>query len=234
MAEQLQLHSTIEIDGTPYEVVAKTAEKVKVPLTIKVVNGDTKEYKFDGSSDPVVEIKAVEEAGKLTHDLTIKEIGKEDSTFNGSENATIDLTPYAKSNEVNSAIKDLSDNVSTILTDYATESHVATEIAKATEDLNADVETILNDYATKKYVDDVKNDLLNGAGDAYDTLKELGVLIDENKDAIEALTELASESANTIKVHTDFGEGSYKATITISSQDPKASEGTAGNIWFKY
>ena len=30
----------------------------------------------------------------------------------------------------------------------------------------------------------LKNDLLNGAGDAYDTLKELGDLIDDNQDAI--------------------------------------------------
>ena len=39
---------------------------------------------------------------------------------------------------------------------------------------------------TKTYADGVKNDLLNGAGEAYDTLKELGELIDENTDALEA------------------------------------------------
>lgn len=33
----------------------------------------------------------------------------------------------------------------------------------------------------------MKDDILNGAGAAYDTLKEVGVLIEENKDAIEAL-----------------------------------------------
>lgn len=38
----------------------------------------------------------------------------------------------------------------------------------------------------------VKNDLLNGAGPAYDTLKELGVLIDENTDAIDALETIAA------------------------------------------
>ena len=46
----------------------------------------------------------------------------------------------------------------------------------------------------------VKNDLLNGAGDAYDTLKELGALIDDNKDAIEALEDIAADKAD--KVHT--------------------------------
>ena len=49
---------------------------------------------------------------------------------------------------------------------------------------------------TKSYTDNavtaVKNDLLNGAGEAYDTLKELGELIDENQDAISALETIAS------------------------------------------
>ena len=48
--------------------------------------------------------------------------------------------------------------------------------------------------------DAVKNDLLNGAGTAYDTLKELGELIDDNKDAIEALEDVAAGKAD--KVHT--------------------------------
>ena len=38
----------------------------------------------------------------------------------------------------------------------------------------------------------LKNDLLGGAGTAYDTLKELADLIDENKDAITALQALAA------------------------------------------
>lgn len=38
----------------------------------------------------------------------------------------------------------------------------------------------------------LKNDLLGGAGEAYDTLKELADLIDTNKDAIEALQTIAA------------------------------------------
>ncbi len=56
----------------------------------------------------------------------------------------------------------------------------------------------LNDIANKadkEYVDEAisstKDDLLNGAGEAYDTLKELGELIDENQDAIDALETIA-------------------------------------------
>lgn len=48
----------------------------------------------------------------------------------------------------------------------------------------------------KSYADSVgstvKNDLLNGAGEAYDTLKELGDLIDENSTALEALETVAT------------------------------------------
>jgi hypothetical protein len=42
----------------------------------------------------------------------------------------------------------------------------------------------------------VKDDLLNGAGEAYDTLKELGELINENQDAIEALETVATSKAS--------------------------------------
>ena len=47
----------------------------------------------------------------------------------------------------------------------------------------------------------VKNDLLNGAGTAYDTLKELGDLIDTNVDAIEALETVAAGKADATHSH---------------------------------
>lgn len=50
----------------------------------------------------------------------------------------------------------------------------------------------------------VKNDLLNGAGDAYDTLKELGDLIDENTDAIDALKIVATGKADISHTHNDI------------------------------
>lgn len=39
----------------------------------------------------------------------------------------------------------------------------------------------------------VKDDLLNGAGEAYDTLKELGDLIDENKEILDVLKEAQAD-----------------------------------------
>lgn len=73
------------------------------------------------------------------------------------------------------------------------------------------IREIANDEATtalnsaKSYADSaaatVKNDLLNGAGTAYDTLKELGDLIDDNKDAIDALEDVAAGKANATHSH---------------------------------
>lgn len=78
----------------------------------------------------------------------------------------------------------------------------------------------------KSYADsvgeDVKNDLLNGAGGAYDTLKELGDLIDDNKDAIDALKTIASDKADASHKHaaSDITSGTLSSdrlpTVPIS------------------
>lgn len=79
--------------------------------------------------------------------------------------------------------------------------YTAEEIGTYTKD------EVISDYETKvdatsklteakAYTDTVKNDLLNGAGDAYDTLKELGDLIDDNHDAIDALNTVAAGKAD--------------------------------------
>ena len=57
--------------------------------------------------------------------------------------------------------------------------------------------------ATINDVADLKDELLNGAGDAYDTLKELGTLIDTNKGAVEALREVATNKADKDHNHND-------------------------------
>lgn len=102
--------------------------------------------------------------------------------------------------------------------DIATTANTATSATKATQDGNGKV--ISSTYETKvdaqtkldeakAYADSastaaatkVKNDLLNGAGGAYDTLKELGDLIDTNVDAIEALETVASGKADKVHGH---------------------------------
>jgi len=57
------------------------------------------------------------------------------------------------------------------------------------------------DTAATTAANKVKNDLLNGAGTAYDTLKELGDLIDDNVDAIEALESVAAGKADKTHSH---------------------------------
>ena len=78
------------------------------------------------------------------------------------------------------------------------EGNVITETYETKEDADSKL------IEAKQYADNaatkVKNDLLNGAGDAYDTLKELGDLIDEKQDAIAALEVVATGKAD--KEHT--------------------------------
>lgn len=92
---------------------------------------------------------------------------------------------------------------------YYTESEIDSKFASANSAANSTYET-KNDASSKlteakSYADsaanNVKNDLLNGAGAAYDTLKELGDLIDENIDAIEALEIVATGKADSVHTH---------------------------------
>ena len=59
--------------------------------------------------------------------------------------------------------------------------------------------------AAKAYADaaaqEVKDDLTNHSAEAYDTLKELGELIDDNKDALEALNTVAIGKADKVHLH---------------------------------
>ena len=90
------------------------------------------------------------------------------------------------------------------------------------------------DSAAKK----VKDDLLNGAGGAYDTLKELGDLIDDNTDAIDALETIASGKADAEHAHVisdvtglqtaldGKADASHGTHVTWSTTTPKM-DGTA-------
>ena len=88
-------------------------------------------------------------------------------------------------------IKTLSGQISLLATRIGSEMKVnkagITANAKAVSDLATQVAQDIADAKTA-----VKNDLLNGAGTAYDTLKELGDLIDANKDNVTALQQLAA------------------------------------------
>lgn len=73
-------------------------------------------------------------------------------------------------------------------------------IITSTYETKSDATTKLNEaknYAASQATQ-VKNELLNGAGAAYDTLKELGDLIDKNVDAIDALKTVASNKMDKV------------------------------------
>ena len=86
-------------------------------------------------------------------------------------------------------------------------SAIATAKSSAISTAASDATTKANNAlaSAKTYADSVgttvKNDLLNGAGSAYDTLKELGDLIIDNADAIEALETITSGKANASHTH---------------------------------
>lgn len=106
-------------------------------------------------------------------------LGNVDNTADANKSVN-----YATS--AGSATKDASGN--TITATYETKTDAAAKLTEA-----------------KTYADNaalaVKNDLLNGAGAAYDTLKELGDLIDDNKDAIDALEDIAAGKADKTHSH---------------------------------
>lgn len=97
--------------------------------------------------------------------------------------------------------------------------------------------------AAQTYADNaaakVKNDLLNGAGTAYDTLKELGDLIDDNADAIEALETIASGKADAVHSHAisdvtglqsaldGKADSSHGTHVTFDSTNKPKMDGTA-------
>lgn len=73
----------------------------------------------------------------------------------------------------------------------------------------------------KAYTDEAvakaKNDLLNGAGAAYDTLKELGDLIDVNVDAIDALETVAANKANASDLTNHINNKSNPHGVALST-----------------
>lgn len=88
------------------------------------------------------------------------------------------------------------------ITDAETKTDASAKLAEA--------KTYADNAAVK-----VKDDLLNGAGAAYDTLKELGDLIDTNVDAIDALEVIAASKANASDLTTHTGNKSNPHNVTL-------------------
>lgn len=106
-------------------------------------------------------------------------------------------------------ITDFIDSVNTLIEEKGYADAIATAKQEAITTAATDATTKADNALAlaKSYADsaasDIKNDLLNGAEAAYDTLKELGDLINENVDAIEALETIASGKADADHTHDD-------------------------------
>lgn len=119
------------------------------------------------------------------------------------------ITDAETKGAANSALSSAKAYTDELIADEVTnrDSAIATAKSSAISTAASDATTKANNALAlaKTYADSaaatVKNDLLNNAGFAYDTLKELGDLIDNNADAIEALETIASGKANASHTH---------------------------------
>lgn len=124
-----------------------------------------------------------------------------DTAIDNIEHPTVDLTPYATKEELKKFITEIPE-------EYVTETELNNKgYLTEHQDISgkADVDHNHDDkYDSKGSALAVKNELLNGAGDAYDTLLELGNLIDNNTDAIDALRDIASGKADKEHSHSEY------------------------------
>ena len=107
--------------------------------------------------------------------------------------------------------------------EYAAVDHKHDEYLTEHQDISgkADVNHNHDDlYEVKGAAEAVKNDLLNGAGEAYDTLKELGDLIANNKSTIEALETVATGKADKEHAHEEYALKESLATLATKSEIP--------------
>lgn len=97
-------------------------------------------------------------------------------------------------------------NGNAIISTYETKSDASSKLTEA--------KTYADSAANK-----IKNDLLNGAGGAYDTLKELGDLINDNQDAIDALEVIATNKADANALTSHIQDKSNPHEITAVQID---------------
>ncbi len=127
-------------------------------------------------------------------------VGKAASADSATSATKADTAMYASQ-------ADTDDNGDVISMTYETKADASAKLVEAKQYADSSASTAANA---------VKNDLLNGAGTAYDTLKELGGLIDENQDAIDALETVAAGKVPTSRT---VNGKALDADITLSASD---------------
>lgn len=173
-------------DKTKLNNIASGAEVNQNAFANVVVGSTTIAADAKSDSLTIAAGTGISVAGDATNDkVTITNSGVR-SIGTGSSNGTISVNTNGTS--ANVAVKGLGSAAYTASTAYDA---AGTAASKADAAL----------ASAKEYADGIKDDLLNGAGTAYDTLKELGDLIDTNVDAIDALETVAAGKADASHTH---------------------------------
>lgn len=142
---------------------------------------------------------------------------------------------YYQKSEVDAALANKSDKTHNHDSAYSTKDHNHDGVYAleghnhdSKYETKSDASTKLTE--AKTYADNaantVKNDLLNNAGAAYDTLKELGDLIDDNTDAIDALEIVAADKADKTHKHTV----SDITDLTVTATELNYMDGVTSNV----
>lgn len=146
----------------------------------------------------------------LREGLTTGDVVVSKAAHDANGNAIID-TYETKTNvatAINTAKSELNESINTVNTDLSAiiSSGDATTLASAKSYANSVAATTLasaNDHANATAAT-VKNDLLGGAGAAYDTLKELADLMTSGDEAINTTIDALAEVAASKVAQTDF------------------------------
>lgn len=184
-----------------------------------LVESDLAEYVKSGAISDMATKTWVGEQGFITN---VED--KADKEHTHEEYLTADaLTGYSK---FSGSYKDLTDtpeipSIEGLATTTYVDEAVSTAVgAKADKEHKHD-----ELYDTKGAAEAVKNELLNGAGAAYDTLKELGDLITNNKDALDALSEIATGKADKEHSHEEYAAKEHTHDQYITDISGKADVG---------
>ena len=138
------------------------------------------------------------------------------TAIQNAQTGGVDLSTYATKTYVDTAVA----NVSIDMSGIATETYVNNAVANVSVDLSG--------YATQTYVtsavDAAKNEILGGAGAAFDTLNELKGLIDSGDASVSTAlaTQIAAKANDNEVVHlagteTITGLKTFSNNVTISS-----------------
>ena len=177
-----------------------------------------------------------------------------------------DLSEYAKTSELEEAIKDFATesyvdeavaavDVTEQLVNYATKEYVGQEIAKieipsidglateeyvdgAIEDLNigdyAKKSELPTDFYSKQEVDSkvagVKSEILGGAGEDYDTLKEIEEWVEEHQDLYSALVSTVGEKTTMEAVQKWVKEQNYLNAVPDTYATKEYVDGKVAEI----